>query len=1112
MMKTFEFNKTPLEGSNLIEASAGTGKTYTIALLILRLILEKEIDFNKILVVTFTNAATTELKERIIAFLQETRNYLRDHIEPSPPIKLLTDTYLKNQNPHALKSIEEAVLRSDEAAVFTIHSFCSKVLADHAFETGSSFSLKMLTDASKLLQEITEDFWRIRFFTLPSRLLFNIASGNLSPEKLIGQLRTFLNHPKIILKKESIKDSALIEAWNNCKAEWQTNKKEIQKILSDAVNSKILNGRSFPPSSLPNRFAELDYVFSTEEWNKDTVTLFERFSQSNIEAKTNKGQTTPTNRFFELCENLLILSIRWELTLRGEYLDFTKKRLKQRKEELGVRSFDDLLTEVDRTLFGADSDKFLFSLRKKYQAALIDEFQDTDSLQYGIFQKIFTSSETYKPPFFMIGDPKQAIYRFRGGDIFSFLQAKESVNACYTLNTNYRSQAKLIEALNALFNIKDPFLTPGIDYEIIQSGAESPPLTQNGSEVPPLVILNMEKGLKENDERITIAKEIQKLLNTTSNIQINQRPIQAQDIAILTHSNSKATIYKRILNHYGIKAVISKGKSVFQGEIARHLHLLLQALVQPTFETRIRALALSLFFNFTPAEIQKMIEKETEWQNLAESLTEAHQNLFKRGIAFALEHFFEQNKIYPHLIRQKNGERLITDLRHLIEILHKEEQITGRLPFRLLAHYEESLNDPSGEENEQRLESDENAVNILTIHKSKGLQYPVVFIPFFTPSSYDYNNVYHDINTHQNVIDLRYSNQENTKTMEKHEIDAEYRRLYYVALTRAEFRVYTVHKKTSIAPSFPFLSPFISTEKVHTAIDIRDITADTLHQGRIQTLPLSEIAGNARSFHKTLKATWETGSYSSLVVPSDISRSADSTIPAEGIFAFPRGPRAGEALHEIFEKIDFRSFSKNPDLDKIQEILSKYHISGSIETVKQMVINVLATRLGESNQQFSLNQISGSNKIAELEFYIRANNLNTQALNTLFQDENVSLKESAKPGFLKGFIDLFFRMNNRYYLIDWKSNHLGNSYSNYVPDILKTTMQEHQYIFQLNLYTLALTRYLKSRLPDFDYNRDFGGAYYIFLRGIQADPTANTGIYFQKPDAAVVAQMEQRID
>jgi len=747
------------------------------------------------------------------------------------------------------------------------------------------------------------------------------------------------------------------------------------------------------------------------------------------------------------------------------------------------------------------------ALNMRYRAALVDEFQDTDHVQYEIFKKIFRDK-----PFFMIGDPKQAIYRFRGGDIFAYLKAAEDADARYTLQTNYRSQRALLSAMNRIFDIPNPFIYEGIGYQKLKSGTETAPLTLDDSEPPPLVIVSNSGGNSEEEK--SVVDEIIRLISGSCEIgpSDNRRKLIPSDIAILVKSNNRGQSLKKALVKRGISAVVSRGDNVFQSDAARNLRLLIRAVTEPSDETLTRALLLSVFFQKTAKEVNAFQEEEEKWQTLLERLRKAHSDWVKKGAAFALEVFFDSYSIYPFLIGQNDGERLLTDLRHLLELLHAEETRLGKLPFRLLARFEERMSEATESETEQRLESDEDAVNIITIHKSKGLQYPVVFIPYFRfsfPRSSQTGILYHSPEENETVYELRADKLEAVREAEKTELLAEQRRQFYVALTRAEYRAYCYYRaEKAISATSPFLQPWVEGEKIADEIEIREqeVTTEERH---IESKKTKTRRGVASAFERKLTPSWGVESYSSLVRPRYHPREISGL--ATGMFAFPRGARSGEALHTILEKLDFRAYRSESALPLIRETLEEFQIDGDANAVHAMLENVLYARLGE-DRSFCLAELSGAERVHEMEFYLSAASLDIVSIRKLLENRKVNLKEEAEHGFLKGYIDLLFRMRGRYYIIDWKSNHLGNRYEDYEDVALGMAMEEHQYIFQLYLYSTAVYRFLKRRVPNFDYERDFGGAYYVFLRGVRPDPESRSGLYFEKPPLEIIRKLDAFFD
>ncbi|MGE5255769.1 MAG: UvrD-helicase domain-containing protein, partial [Hyphomicrobiales bacterium] len=479
-MTPFDPVHTPLEGISLIEAAAGTGKTYTIEGLYLRLVLEKQMPVEQILVVTFTRAATAELRDRIYKRLARARNAfagtpvvddeLLDHLTAHYPSRSQADRLLR-----------QALMDFDRAAIFTIHGFCQRVLYENAFETGSAFNAELLQDQTKLLTEVVEDFWRQRVCDQPPEFL-RFAQRTLSgPGALMELARKSTTAEYAVMPRQ---DRPCLQAetlasfrhqLDRIKSSWRDARDDVRRILTEAA----LNGRNYgalkpgerggPPPRVRmvhSLIEAMDAYVSPPGPEYPLIAAVEKLASSTLARHTLRGGRTPIHPVFDSCEALLQAgrSLELEMTghlhyLKGSLLEFSQTELERRKAEKGLVSFDDLLRRVARALNAHGGHELAGAVRRRFQAALVDEFQDTDELQYVVFLQLFSSPQHL---LFMIGDPKQAIYGFRGADIFSYLRAARQAGARFTLSRNWRSSPGLIQAINALFaRSPAPFLFSG---------------------------------------------------------------------------------------------------------------------------------------------------------------------------------------------------------------------------------------------------------------------------------------------------------------------------------------------------------------------------------------------------------------------------------------------------------------------------------------------------------------------------------------------------------------------------------------------------------------------------------------------------------------------------
>ena len=480
----------PLTGMNLIEASAGTGKTYSIAALFLRLVLESHLTPEQILVVTFTNAATDELKARIRKNLVAAKAALTGKAPANPFVAELTKNI--RQPEAALLRIQNALVNFDCAAIFTIHGFCQRVLREYAFETGGFFESELVAEADVLLRGVVEDFWRRHVAPGPLEFLAEAPEGVAVPLFFASYL-PYLHHPDIVVEPSvEAPGFAMLplhrRLLRSLRGQWRRGHREIVTLLRSAS----LSGRSYgslTASGAGNIGSRRDQTIAALAGAMDLfldptgpgVPLFkgfEKFTAGFLEKSALKNQAPPAHPFFQSCElflqnaqDLAEECRRHLLYLKTLFLDFFPKALALQKDRRQIQFFEDLLARVRQILLEPQGKALQDGIREKYRAALIDEFQDTDPQQYEIFTRLFAGQGRV---LFMIGDPKQAIYGFRGADVFSYMDAARRAEKGYTLTHNWRSTPGLVRAVNTLFsNVVPPFLFEAIPFEKARATAEA---------------------------------------------------------------------------------------------------------------------------------------------------------------------------------------------------------------------------------------------------------------------------------------------------------------------------------------------------------------------------------------------------------------------------------------------------------------------------------------------------------------------------------------------------------------------------------------------------------------------------------------------------------------
>ena len=1192
-MNELDHIQVELAGRNLIEASAGTGKTYAIASLYLRLLMEKELTPEQILVVTYTEAATKELRGRIRNRIREALALFSGGTTTDP---LLTSLAANSNGKgptreQARERLSRALTAFDTASIFTIHGFCLRALKENAFESGSLYDTELVTDQSVLLREIADDFWRIRFFARPAPLLGYALRRKFSASFFLEFLSGMLGNPKLkIVPNYSQDDIAAMEAgcetaFQSVRLEWRQQRQQIILLLQ---NDKGLSRGPYKIDLLPGLLAELD-SFTTGNNPFDLGAGFAKVTASGIAQGTKPTGTAPDHPFFHSCEALQRRVEERFLALQWELIVFARDRLKARKKETNIRFFDDLLNDLYGALCGESGGALASRLSEKYRAALIDEFQDTDPVQYDIFRRIYDNPDS---PLFLIGDPKQAIYSFRGADIFAYLEAAADVAGenRFTLTGNWRSTPRLLTALNMLFAHEGrPFVFDALAYHPVTPGPTKAgkELTLTGSDDAPLQLWYLppdQEGKtlsvgKANDAVVAgVAGEIARLLRQGERGEalVGERPLLPEDIAVIVRSHRQAGAIQGALKSLMIPSVMRSDLSIFATEEARELCTLLSALVYPGSEPRVRAALVTSILGRSGTDLAELNENESAWENCLEQFRDYHQSWLDKGFMVMSQSLLSREGVRGRLLRRPDGERRLTNLLHCLEIIHQAAHDRRLGMEGLITWFGERVSGgEAGEEYQIRLETDAKLVKIVTVHVSKGLEYPIVFCPFMWGGLRGNDRVitFHD--SFSMMKDFGSPGYERHRLLAQKESLAESLRLLYVALTRAKYRCYLSAGKVhdSSEKNRPETSPLAyllhGTEETKTAADLvtqlaaqvsiipRQEMEQQLEElaersgGTIAANRMPDPAGappylpNAaytgppamKEFTGTIATDWRVTSFTSFAThqsPAAEEPDRDDTgstpavplpgeaPPGKSIYTFPRGAQAGIFLHDLFEDLDFAAGSPAAIRSLVEKGLESHGYDPEwLPHICAMVTNVITVPLASPEGPFTLAGLQPGNWIKELEFFFPLKFITSDTLRNCLRNHAggydatelhrvaTALKFKSVRGMVHGFMDLVFTHNGRYYLLDWKSNHLGYQSREYGRDLLGSAMSRHLYPLQYLLYTVALDRYLTGRLPGYDYDSHFGGVLYVFLRGVSADQGEEFGIFRDLPPLALIRELTE---
>jgi exodeoxyribonuclease V beta subunit len=1210
-MRPFTPQSIELERQNLVEASAGTGKTYSITFLFLRLLVEKNLDVDQILVVTFTEAATSELRRTVRDRLRQALAALETGAKTAQDeaLKNFVESLGEEEAAKARQKLRLAIRDFDQSAIFTIHGFCSRILSENAFESGTIFDVELIADQRPMLEELAQDYWANVTYGASELLVSYLEmSGIKGPESLGNLASLAAAQPDLEYVGTHLvgDESPYVASYKKARRIWLEQGESIRLLL---LTDPGLSRNKYRLASLPKWFALLDEFFPFEFFNS-TVSpsngaersmapheIVTKFGALKVAASNKKNHAPLTHEFFDACQEL-IDAVKYldakVLEYKSGFVAYVHDNLKLRKEDRGVQSFDDLLQGMDRALcLEGRSDRLAAAIRGRYKAALIDEFQDTDRVQYRIFSKVYRDTGL---PFFLIGDPKQSIYAFRGGDIFSYLQAvRDAEDRTYTLGVNWRTDPTLVDAVSQIFSkVEVPFIYDEIAFVKVKARPDGQDALKTAGKRPAPLQISYLRHCERMGKRGTITKEwakenyddmvaadMQRLLNSETLIEKEgeSRRVVSGDIAVLVRKNAQATLMQEALCRHGIANVISSEKSVFETDEATELGQILEAIAEPGNGGRVRAALSTVMFGLNAGQINELFEDERAWDWWGNRFRDMQHVWRERGFVQVMRVLLGftglegKTTFATKLLKLPQGERRLTNIRHLTELLHARSQQVHTGMWELLRWFETQREGGEGSmiiggDAQLRLESDADAVRLVTIHKAKGLEYPIVYLPYLWDGSSGNNQrkeiLFHDPSrNYQATVDIGGSEYDDHKVIVHREEIAENMRLLYVAMTRAKHlcRIfwgrftnvnnsalgYLLHNRegsNNFEQSSKQIKKSSDDEMVEDIIEIADVSNGAIGFGELakddgvmyQTGRQVLEKLNCRTSLRPISRPWRMSSFSRMTAASgdghfvagqnspdvflDDLSDEETSMP---LGDFEAGPVAGNCIHDIFEEVDF----KLPATDALEKIISHkldkygFDVDTWLSPVRLGIIETIGCKLDEEDT-VCLGDISLNRRFSELEFVfplsskepvnaghlaeVLANNDEGQ-LPPGYVDRLAGLEFPAISGYLKGFIDLVFEHRGRFNIVDYKSNYLGNSYADYDAENMTTAMQEHHYILQYHLYTVALHRYLGRRIRDYDYDSHMGQTYYLFVRGMSAKYGPRFGVYSSRPPRKLVTAL-----
>ncbi|MBS0556487.1 MAG: UvrD-helicase domain-containing protein [Proteobacteria bacterium] len=1157
------------DGRVLIEASAGTGKTWTIGAIFLRLLLERELAVEQILVVTFTDAAAQELRERLRRRLADAERWLgailAEQVLPDDEVAAWMAQAFNavDKATAALRRIRIARMDFDRAPVATIHAICQRIQNDFPLEAGAAFAADKRLDEDALLRECLDDFWRQRYL---ADAQVNAAEADAvldeGPQGLLFDVRSLLNHDVEVLPADGL--DAIARAIRPLQDKTAIARLErfcdpaLYKRKDSAVLTrmrKIVAALASSPDVAAELQANVDDNFDDEALDKaqpDSAELRLR-GDGKIRA----------------LQDMRSLLAQRKVFVRGKVLAaayaFCRRELPLRALRRQGQTFSMLIDAVHTRVTAGDA-ALADCLHRAFPALLIDEFQDTDARQFAIFDRVCRNARG-KPRglLVLIGDPKQAIYGFRGGDIATYLRVRETIAQRFDLTRNFRSSTPLVAACNALYAAADDaFDDTRVAYLPVQASgsADQHPFTRDGRIVDqPFAIhrFHTDGDGKAKDAKIDAAlsdcaARIVEMLDDTA-LRIGGEPVRPGDIAVLLPNNRHIGLLRELLRALGVPCTGSGNDSVFESDTARELQLVLHAALHPHDDRAARAALTTTLLGKQYADLRAWQEDAAAFERELDRIGAWHTLLRSRGAMGVVAALLDARA--ADLLALPDGERIVADLRQLGELLAERERSESGAEG-LLAWLAAMRRDDKGMEvasgHRVRSESGASCVRLMTLHAAKGLQFPVVFLPlaWFT-SSRDKQfapNVLHFHDTDgkacADIGSVRFA--ENRGAHFDEDL-RERLRLLYVAITRAQYAVHLYWTSPAPDPDRPrwqvaAIDVLLQRAAEKFKLDFADAGMPALAQKlahvRIVEPCMRFGASYARGADDASRAVrvplpalrpflWS-HSFSSITrrhvldsLESPASDEADAELrgdtPTATASADARllalnawgGKQFGVAVHALLET----GRGAQPAAAMIARQIAKSGVKpggadaeAAFTALADMLWRAREADLGDG---LRLAALRDADCVAEFafQFPVAASLAALHAACAAHGAADIWPERISTPelnGMLNGFADLIFFHGGRYHVLDYKTNRLGERLSDYGEASMQAAMDAHRYPLQALIYTVALHRYLRQRLPNYAPQQHLGDSWYLFLRGVGLAPGA--GVWRRRWPVALIEALD----
>lgn len=1190
-----------LHQRNLIEASAGTGKTYALAGLFARAVIAERLRVPQILAVTYTVAATQELHERVRLRLKQAldladawregdgQTHEGDAAEIAMLRRLIHQALMaepRESLPALRQRLARALREMDLAAIATIHGFCQRVLREHALDTRQPLIASELETGSAAQREkLAADVWRAFSQDPEGAAFLRRRFGRLGD--LARRLRDLLApEPLLPPPPQRLADPRpqLMRAWAQVCDLFTVHGESACGKIDEAIADAVLNASQYKAEHASSLRLWLQSVTRSPSPPIELHPKLHKFIPAALEKGTLKAKAgrTPQSPLFESFQPLVDAVDAVELWREAHDLqqlhalraDATRRE-RTRKQAFNVRDYDDLIGELHEAV-ASDPGTLSSALRKQFPCVLVDEFQDTDARQWEIFSRLFGEGGLI-----LVGDPKQAIYRFRGGDVNTYVKAADTAQRESALDRNFRSRPCVIDAVNTLFqSMPEGSLGEGIaflsaeaggkagDSDFLLGGHPAPaihfhaiPASENGRDYTKPVSVRMAAELCAGD----ILRRLQPTDGSSPSIKDRRtqamRPLQPRDFAVLVRDHRQAAEIRHALSVRGVPAVASGKESLYQSEEAQDLLTLLLALRSPGDDRRLRAVLATPLLGWDAQRIVALDQaSDGAGSGMGQALRQWQQDLVawrtrweRHGPQAMLAEVLAANA--ERLLQQAGGERRLTNYLQLGELMQSASGRNLGTQGQLDAlRHDIAHADGENEAQQPRLESDAGRVQILTLHKSKGLEFPLVYLPFAGigrqervsgPAMYTDEGGQRVRQWETAQLFDGAPAWADARRLHLKEEAAEDMRLLYVGLTRASEALWlccgplSQHGNASLNRLMGAAEP---TPELRARLGDKAAFSEGLPPaGKPARLspPPTERVPESRAAQRRLHRDWWIHSFSQLHKQQSHGASAMvETLPADDetpstslALTQPRqffGSRFGNVLHHALEHVDFAAWrdhaGERPPVSQERFLIDALNSQGYPQRTHEAGLRELAPLVARTlnaalPEGLRLCDLPAEARLIELEFHLALRGATTHAFLDLLHRHGVALDRNdfgvwtQLSGLMNGKIDLTYRHGGRVYVMDYKSNDLPA----YDAAALSHAMAASEYDLQALLYTLAVHRWMRLRMgPAYDYDRDFGGVRYVFCRGLEAaDPTRGLFVprfgreLVEAVDALLVSPMEQ---